>query len=356
MALGADLIGIVVVVSIQAGADRSWREPKAQRVASEADLRVVAGVAPEIAGLAKLIGPVVVVPLHADTIFVHRIEGPVLGCIAGEALLPSPAGLTGVVTGHAGYGGVVVVEVLRTGAPVALQQSQCSIAGDALHSSSNAGQAGVGASHAELVRAIVVVVVGADALAGRVEDAEVSAVAGGAGSGGVAGAAGVQAARADPADVEVRSNAGAHVGRGKRTIGGGQARGAGGGVGACVALRQAGQADLVSEVVVIARLAVTQLACYVEDPKSCGIAGQAIRVTIAGVAMVETGSTGFGAVLEVIERAGAGHRRGGGVESAEQSSIAGSARDCVDTSKAVVHARLADLKGSIVVKVCFAEA
>lgn len=121
MTFRANLIGIVFVVPIQTRTDRSRCEPEAQGVTSQANLRVIAGLTPKIARLAQFIRPIIVVPLHANTVLVHRVKCPEFGSIAGVTLRPSSASLTGVMTSHACYRRIVIVEILRTCAPITLE-------------------------------------------------------------------------------------------------------------------------------------------------------------------------------------------------------------------------------------------
>ena len=78
---------------------------------------------------------------------------------------------------------VIIIKILRTGAPSRNHRPLRGIAGDALDSSSNTGETGVGTGQAKLVAAIVEVVISTDAETGCAEFLEGGAVAGRAGCG-----------------------------------------------------------------------------------------------------------------------------------------------------------------------------
>ena len=125
--------------------------------------------------------------------------------------MPGQTAIAGVVALGTCYGIVIIVEILRTGAPSRHHRPLRGIAGDALDCSFNTSETGVGAGQAELITFIVEVVISADAETGCAEFSEGGAVAGGAGCGTGAGLAVVEAARALSVYVEILVYTWAHV-------------------------------------------------------------------------------------------------------------------------------------------------
>ena len=78
---------------------------------------VCAGVAAVVAGRAKLVHGIVVIAYGADAVTVDRIPFPVFSSRASCALMPGQTAIAGVVALGTCYSIVIIVEILRTGAP-----------------------------------------------------------------------------------------------------------------------------------------------------------------------------------------------------------------------------------------------
>lgn len=78
---------------------------------------VCASVAAVVAGRAKFIHGIVVIAYGADAVTVDRIPFPEFSSRASCALMPGQTAIAGVVALGTCYGIVIIVEILRAGAP-----------------------------------------------------------------------------------------------------------------------------------------------------------------------------------------------------------------------------------------------
>jgi hypothetical protein len=118
VALQADVAATVVVVSFCAGAHRGGEGSEGGGRAGQTLAAVGAGQTSVVAFQAQFVHEVVEVANGTDTVLAGNVEGALIGAVAVIALALLQTGGAGVMALWTGYGGVVVVVMLGTAAPV----------------------------------------------------------------------------------------------------------------------------------------------------------------------------------------------------------------------------------------------